>query len=222
MSTEPPWKAACVAAVKEMGGRLCAESICQETVVNAYMHAYCTCQGQFRNGCAGPEPPPDCCQFSEASPVPIAAYECFCCCGEWSGPEAAQDIETARPMKEYATGEPIYVAVEISPQRWESRPVAWSGGTGPRAGMVRVAFADGESPRSLVVDGGQLFLAPGGSLRRAEELEVGSDELVAPDGTPRELISIQTGVIGEFHQVATTTTPATTPEGHLIVLDGVV
>lgn len=220
--SEPSWYTACAAAVAKLGGTMCPESTCNSRVAGPYLYEVCNCVPPYRNGCTGPNPPKGCCVYTQASPLPIAGQNCFCCCGWSMPPEAAEDAEAARSVKEYVPGDPIYVVVELSPQELESRPVAWSGGVGRRTDMVRVVFADGGAPRQLVVDGGHLFLTSEGDLERADGLVAGTDELVAPDGSPREILGVEIGVIGESHQVATTTTPATTPEGHLIVLNGVV
>src|SRR4051794_8934844 len=132
MSTpgQPPWYQACLDAIAELGSKPCDETFCAEQPVRQYAHAFCTCQEPYPNGCAGPNPPPDCCEFSQASPVPILEYGCFCCCGMLGASEVpvAADATTYRPIKEYQVGDPVHVADGATLESWSQRPVQWSGG----------------------------------------------------------------------------------------------
>jgi hypothetical protein len=222
VSTQAGWYQACAAAIAQLGGQMCADPECNNSTVGPMLWNYCTCQAPWVNGCSGPNPPAGCCFATAATPVMIAAQNCYCCCG-WAIPSAAADAETQRPLKDYVAGDPVYVAIDITAGAWETRPVAWSGGVASGGETVRVSFAGPDGNGELIVDRGHLFLTPGGDLKAAAELVAGHDQLVGSDGGARELLAVQPGPAGqELHQLATSTTPATTRDGHLLLTDGVV
>jgi hypothetical protein len=219
---EPSWYQPCQQAIAKLGGTMCPDSACNNTTVGPFLFQYCSCQPPYRNGCTGSNPPLNCCVFTAATPVLIASQNCYCCCG-WSMPSAAADAENARPVKDYQPGDPIYVAIDVTLESWETRPVAWSGGVAAAGRMVRVVFGDESDRRELVVDRAHLFLTPERTLKGACELVAGEDALVAADGSPRDVVVVQDGIEGqELHHVATSTTATTSPEGHLVLMNGVV
>lgn len=75
----------------------------------------------------------------------------------------------------------------------------------------------------LLVTGLQPFLMKNGSLKQAEKLVPGSDELVREDGTTTPIISLEVGMFDKgVHHIATSNQPATSLDGHLMVANGIV
>lgn len=75
----------------------------------------------------------------------------------------------------------------------------------------------------LLVTAIQPFLMKDGTLKQAQKLVPGKDELVLADGSTTPLISLEVGMFKRgVHHIATTTAPAESLEGHLILTNGIV
>ena len=76
---------------------------------------------------------------------------------------------------------------------------------------------------SLVVAADHVFLLSDFTLRRAEFLAPGRDELMSADGQPVPILSIKAGEgVAGLHHIATSDTIATCVDGHLLNMKGVV
>ncbi len=75
----------------------------------------------------------------------------------------------------------------------------------------------------LLVNGTQPFLMKDKTLKQAQKLVPGIDELVRADGSTTPIISIELGLFNKgVHHIATSKTPADSLDGHLIIANGIV
>jgi hypothetical protein len=222
MADPPPWLAQCEQFVKMLGGgTMCAPAQCSE--IASYIHAVCTCEPPYVNGCVG-TPTPGCCSYTSSSPIYRAGANCFCCCGEQaSGQWNAVHEDESRPLAAFVEGDTVYVAADGSLKKWEERPVAFKGSAPVAAGvMVRVRFRRGEQDEAVLAHRDQPFRLPDRTLRRAGELVAGVDSLVEADGTPVPVLALEDAPEGQAHHLATSRAPAASVDGHLVLANGVV
>jgi hypothetical protein len=224
-ATDP--RQACLDIIKQFGGKPCSDEYCQSGLIPRFVAAICTCQPPYRNGCAGDNPPPDCCAYTAATPIPLLPGDCYCCCGEVAGMEVAEPGGQYRPIREYRPGDNVATVEEIDGSTWASGSarVAWSGGVDDAGGsQVRLDFEDGlGGTATMDVSRDQLFLTTPRELRPAWSLVAGKDALVGSTGRPRTVLSVREAPSGRpLHHLATTTAPAVSTIGHLLVVNGVV
>ena len=224
----PSWHSKCLDNIQKIGGTPCPELYCEQAfgTAKAAIHALCNCLPPYENGCK-PVRTPDCCHFGADTPVPILSQECYCCCATLvSAVAVASDASTSRPIAEYRVGDPVYVADDASLRTWSQRTVMFSAGIGDVGGadtMVKVIYGTPELNERLVVNRAQLFLTPDRQLQPAVTLVPGRDALVSRTGEPRPVLALEDVESGRgLHHIATTTTPATSVDGHLILANNVV
>ncbi len=228
---DPPWKAKCLEYLNILTGcgspencarLLCSSGKCAE--VAKYIHAVCTCQPPYLNGCS-PTPTPGCCSYTDASPIYVAAQpSCYCCCGDAAGGayNAARQGEW-RPVAAFVEGDTVYIAEDGTVKKWSERPVAFRGSAAAPEGVrVEIRVRRGGEEEWVTAHRDQPFLLDGGSLRRAGELVPGVDRLVEEDGTPVPVLAVTAAPAGEVHHLATTREPATSVDGHLLLVNGLV
>jgi len=218
----------CEAQVKMLGGRLCPEVRCEE--LRAYLEEYCRCLGPYehlRVPCVVDGKPSLCCPFSGSSPVPVYNADgtmCYCCCFCDEGSTQVAGADGFKAIEDVRVGDPVLAA--DAALRWSLRTVEFSGGTGTDAlgtEMIEVTFsgAEGEEAR-LVVTPAHLFYLPDGTLKRADRLVAG-EELVRADGGRAPVLRLEAGPRrGAVHHIATSATPATGVDGHLLNCNGIV
>src|SRR4051794_29842859 len=107
---DPPWLAQCLENIKGMGGTLCPQTHCDATIIKDYSHKYCYCLYPMENGCY-PNRTQGCCRFNDSTAVPVADYNCYCCCGCMANnTPVASDPNTYKAIAEYLVGDLVYVA----------------------------------------------------------------------------------------------------------------
>jgi hypothetical protein len=229
VNDQPWWYAQCLQNIEMLGGTPCADLACESNpLVARFAEAYCNCQPPFPNGCIPIQsPPPNCCAFTSTSPLPVLAQNCYCCCACFANSTpVAFDKGQYKALVGFEVGDMIYVADDINLTSWSQRRVMFSAGAGDLAApslMVKVTFGSPDKPDYLLVSRAQLFLIPGGKLKPAAALIPGQDSLVATDGTSRQVLSLEVGMFNKgLHHISTSTSPATSPEGHLIVAKDIV
>jgi hypothetical protein len=225
--SDPWWYAGCLANIQTLGGTMCPQNHCDTTIVKNYSEQYCNCSGAYPNGCSGSSPPPNCCSYSAVSPVPIISEGCYCCCGCFSNETPiAYDKGVYKAIVEYQVGDLVYVADDVTLTSWSQKPVLFSAGAGGGAAaenvMLMVTFGDAPNTDYLLVNRTQPFLTTVG-LVPAAALVPGTHELRTADGGTKMVQSLEVGMFKKgMHHIATSTQPATSPDGHLIVAKGVV
>ncbi|HEX8104899.1 MAG TPA: hypothetical protein VF533_19925 [Solirubrobacteraceae bacterium] len=155
----------------------------------------------------------------------MASDECFCCCACVTTTMAvAYEPDAYRPAEEYEVGDLVYVAADPSLDRWEQQRVVWSAGAGGAgATLLRVVHGESDVADSLVVTRTQLFLTAERRLKPAAALVPGEDALVDAAGSPRAVLALEAGTFEHgLHHLATSAGPATSPNGHLLLANGVV
>jgi hypothetical protein len=217
---------ACLENIQKIGGTPCPAAHCEAAIVEQYIHAFCNCQDPFLNGCY-PTRTPGCCKFTGDTPVPVMSLNCYCCCGDVAqAVTMAYDASAFKPITDFQVGDPVYVASDTSLQAWTQRPVLFSAGAGAVAdstALVRITYGTPELNDFLVVDRTQPFLLPDRELRLAEALVPGRDALVSGEGLPWPVLALEPGVTARsVHHIATSTTPATSVDGHLLLARNVV
>ena len=230
--SDPDWCKPCLDAIKAQGGVQCSEQHCDSTLIVSYSHAFCNCCYPWAQSCkAGPYPcnptPPGCCPNNNATPVPVADKNCWCCCGCFANnTPVAFNKDEYKEIQEFQVGDLVYVADDIHLKSWSQRPVLFSSGTGDTGAnnpMLRVVFGTPENHDYLLVNRYQLFLVPGAKLKPAAKLLPGKDSLVAADGTPRPVLALEVGNFKKgMHHIATSLGITKSPGGHLIVAKGIV
>lgn len=233
---DPSWLPGCLEGLSQLTGcqgddcrkLLCSEQHCRDS--NTFTHAVCYCQKPYLNGCLN-NPDPKCCSYTAESPIYIPDPGCYCCCGCFAsdtpvvyGLDESGQMET-KPIREFVRGDPVYVADDVHLKHWSTLTVQFSNGTGEGGlnTLLKIEFAAPDGESALYCNREQLFLMPGGKLKRASRLVPGQDSLVTPDGTPAKVISITPGrYMKGVHHIATSDGPAKTVGGHLIVADGIV
>jgi hypothetical protein len=224
-TVETGWLDQCKRRIADLGGVLCAPEMCNESIIKNYSAALCNCRPPYENGCPPSNPPADCCAYDVASPVPVIAYSCYCCCGTSILVAAVAMAAGSKAAHEIEVGETVRVALDGALTRWSERAVAFSAGVGadPANPMIEVDFGDSASPGTILATRNQLFLMPGGVLKRAARLVAGRDMLMRADGGTAAVIALRaTQALRGVHQIATSIDPASELAGHLIVLDGIV
>jgi hypothetical protein len=151
--------------------------------------------------------------------------QCYTCCGNVGSVSAIAMAVGTKPAHEIAVGETIRVAEDGGLTRWSERPVAFSSGIGsdPAHPVIAVEFGEAADRRIVFAARNQLFLMPGGVLKRAARLAAGRDVLMREDGTTVAVAAVtEIPAPGGLHHVATSKEPATELAGHLIIIDGIV
>jgi hypothetical protein len=137
----------------------------------------------------------------------------------------AVDRTTFKPVHEFSVGDKVLVATKPDLSAWEQVPVAFSAGTGPGSDSptIHIRYGDPGRPEALIVSAGQLFLVAGGKLKQAARLVAGQDQLVGADGSAVPIVDLIGGIAADtLHRIATSTGPATSLAGHLMLVNGVV
>jgi hypothetical protein len=138
----------------------------------------------------------------------------------------AYDAASYKPISEYQVGDPVYVAHDATLKTWSQRTVLFSAGAGPVADaptMIKVIYGTTERSDSLIVNRAQPFLTPDRALRAAATLIPGVDALITSGGESRPVLSLEDGpFLRGLHHIATTTAPATSVDGHLILANDIV
>jgi hypothetical protein len=225
----PPWLPGCLENLAKIEGAvLCPEQHCADS--NTYLHAVCYCQAPYQNGCTGTNPPANCCSYTATSPVIIFNKDgtnCYCCCGCFANDtQVAVDATTTKAVQLFLIGDPVYVAADPSLESWIQLPVEFSSGTadyGAQNTLILIGFGDSDDPKYIISNREQLFLMPDRKLKRASRLVPGRDQLLLQDGTPVPVLDLTVGKFKKgVHQIATSLTPTTNMDGHLILANGVV
>lgn len=232
---DPWWLPGCKVNVSKIkGGTMCSDQHCTDAQNQGHMVCYCC--DPFQNGCSGQTPPANCgdawptscCSYTAESPfiVFMPSGNCYCCCGclayDTSITVAAGE---SRAIQEIRVGDPIYVAMDAELKTWAQVPIQFSSGTGgdSKSSMIQVSFGDGVKAESVIATRNQLFLLPGGKLKRASTLVPGQDVLVRPDGSHAPVLDLVSGLFNKgVHMISTSTSTTTDLGGHLIVANGVV
>jgi hypothetical protein len=224
-TADPPWLPGCIANLNKLKppGKLCSEIHCTDS--QSYWHAVCRCEEPFPNGCIDPKP--NCCSYTDTSPIYVPATPgCYCCCGCFANETLiAFSADEAKPVNEFVPGDPLWVALDLNLTSWASVPVQFSSGTGPESQntMIRVSFGDSSAPEEIFVTREQLLMVEGNRLKRASRLVPGRDQLVRAVGGLAPVLDLAAGLYQRgVHQVATSETPTTDPSGHLLVANGLV
>ena len=226
MSTATFWAPGCKDQLDKIPGAvLCPEQRCAEA--HEFLHAVCTCQPPFTNGCVNPTP--NCCSFTPFTPVIVFnpdGTSCYCCCGCFAtGTQVASSAEETRTVQEFTGGDPLWVAMDMGLTTWASIPVLFSSGTDAEAQnpMIRVSFGDPAAAEEIFVTWDQLFMVAGHRLKRAAKLVPAADRLIRADGSLAPVLDMSAGLHQRgVHQVATSESPTTDPSGHLLIANGVV
>lgn len=223
---EPPWLPPCRDAVSKLGGVLCDPSHCDSSMIKNYTHAICTCDVGYENGCK-PTRYDGCCSYTMSSPVPIYSLGCYCCCGCFaSDTPVAVDRDKYKAIGDFRVGDMVYVADDLSLEKWSQRAVRFSSGTGDmgvRNTLIMINYGRDGKEDYLFASRDQLFLMPDKRLKRASKLVPGKDELVMYDGAPVPIISMEVGSYEKgVHHIATSAEPAVSVDGHLILAKGIV
>jgi len=224
MNADPWWLPGCLENLKKIpGATLCSETHC--TDAQNMGHAICYCQAPYLNGCINPVP--NCCSYSATSPFYVMGSPgCYCCCGCFANNTLiAVSATQTREIKEIMVGDMIRVAMDANLTSWADLPIQLSAGTGSnsKATLLRVHFGDLTRPESVISTRDQLFLQPGGKLKRASKLVPGQDVLIRPDGSQAPVLDLTVGTFDTgVHTLATSKRPTTDLPGHLLIANGVV
>ena len=219
------WEQTCRRLIQEAGGVPCDSLNCSNIVSNVNLHALCNCLHPYENGCL-PVRTPGCC-VAASSPIFIPADNCFCCCsGLTENLAVAYDASSYKPITDFQLGDPVYVASDTSLRSWSQQPVRFSAGTGVAGTsntMLKVVFGTPEHNDHLIVNRDQVFLMAGRTLKTAATLEPGVDSLISREGAPHRVLSLENDAsTAGLHHIATSTSPATSVEGHLILAKNIV
>lgn len=229
VNDDPPWLGPCRDAARKLGGDLCDPVHCDNRLVKNYVHAFCNCEEgtQYENGCK-PVRYEGCCPQTNSSPVPIIEKDCFCCCGCFAGDTpVAVDKDNYKAINQFRVGDMVYVADDISLEKWSQKVIKFSSGTGEVVSsnvliMIRFNDKDGQEDY-LLASRDQLFLMPDKKLKRTSRLVPGQDELLRYDGTTAVITSLETGTYKKgVHHIATSQEPAQSVDGHLILAKGII
>lgn len=224
---DPPWLQPCIQDAKDQGGVLCPQTHCDSTLIKNYTHDYCYCQGKYVNGCRKGRVD-GCCPWSDSTAVPVADKDCFCCCGCLANnTPVAIDASNYKPIAEFAVGDLVYVADDVSLSSWSQKTVKFSSGAGDVGAsntMIKVTYGGPDSSSDyLLVNRAQLFLMHDRTLKTAATLIPGADSLVDMTGAARPVLSLEVGTFKlGLHHIATSTRPAQSPDGHLILAKDIV
>jgi hypothetical protein len=227
---DPPWLAGCLENLQRLGicstpeqckQKLCSDSHCQD--VATYVHKVCTCEPPYTNGCVNPMP--GCCSYGPTSPIYVMGpTNCYCCCGQASsGPWNAASADEHRPVAAFVEGDHVYIASDGTLTKWSEGTVAFRASTPVAEGVrVRIRIERGGRAEEVVAHRAQPFMLADRSLRRAGELVPGVDHLVERDGTPVVVLGVDDAPEGEVHHLATSRAPATSVDGHLVLVNDLV
>lgn len=216
----------CLENIKKLGGTPCPAEKCIDA--SAYIQRICTCQPPFPNGCVPPIT--GCCTYNYASPVPVMGVSdlCYCCCCEVSSlTNISIDATDTKPINEIQPGDMIYVADGPELKNWGQRKIEFSSGVGTGSAgspFIQLDFGtEGQNSGSIAATPSQVFLMADGKLKRADKLVPGADDLVQADGTTVPLVRMTLGfLIRGSHHISTGQAAATSMNGHLVLVNGVV
>jgi hypothetical protein len=204
--------------------RLCQTWVCEQDTTRADVTKFCHCQP--------PYPPQNPCPYGANSPVVVfdgPSSTCFCCCSCFAyGTKIAQTPDSNKEIQLFTVGEPVLAAGPGLD--WHEATVEFSSGVEPHPDygktVLVVYYSGPEGERSIVVTPDHVFAvkaAAGVGIKRAYKLVPGADELVAADGSAVRILGTETaGWNKGLHHIATTNTPATSLDGHLLISDGLV
>ena len=140
------------------------------------------------------------------------------------GTRLAVPGDGVKRVEKFKEGDQVLAGESTSgPMKWIVKTVHLSTGTGcghrsPQ--MIHLKFGkDG----SIIASADLLFLLPSGKLKRADRLAAGRDSLVGPDGAPIAVTGAHPGKWeGGFQCLATDADRPESPDGHLLLTNGVV
>lgn len=124
-------------------------------------------------------------------------------------------------IQNFRIGDPV---IKVTPgdagaMKLSTERVNFSSGTSEQNRQTMVYLVYGND-QSVIATPDQLFLLSSGKLKRADQLVLGLDRLVAPDGSSVEIYLISIGTYqGGVHHIAINGSSA---DGNLIVVSGVV
>jgi len=156
---------------------------------------------------------------------------CYCCCTCFSANTPVAGPDGFRAIGGYLVGDQVLAAAGAGGSwSWTPQTVQFSSGTPPTTGdetgpiMLLVEFGGGQS---VVASTNQLFVVPGGKVKRANQLVPGSDQLVDADGKRVAIHRVSSGYYkGAVHHLATSTPSYEEWDGslddHLINANGIV
>jgi hypothetical protein len=150
---------------------------------------------------------------------------CYCCCTCLAyGTPIAVAANDYKAVEQFLVGDMVLVTgPDLS---WKLAEVAFSAGTGflSRASLfIKVTFEVNGNEDFILVTQSQVFLMPDGTVKRADRLAPGVDQLVLAAGGTTPLISLEIGRYGKgIHHIATSLGPTTDLDGHLINAAGIV
>jgi hypothetical protein len=126
-----------------------------------------------------------------------------------------------KSMETFQTGDPVLVA--DNNLNWSTGKVVFSAGTGAGSSQPAMVYIHFGEKGSLIVSPDQLFRIPNGKYKRAARLVPGTDSLVAKDGSPAAICQVAIGhYTGGVHHISNDAEFAGTPDGHLLLAEGVV
>lgn len=133
---------------------------------------------------------------------------------------------THRLIQDLMLQDLIWVAETPELRSWVPTPVLFSSGTGfgGKNQLIKVSFGDRKAdPQYILVSLAQPFLMHNKTLKQAQKLIPGKDQLVMEDGTLCSIISVEVGIFDKgVHHVATSRSPAENLNFHLMLANGVV
>jgi len=201
------------------GGVLCPDMHCSEQVIKNYTHELCTCSGRFEiykiNGK---------CLWEVGSAIPVAAGNCFCCCGTGGHTAVSLAEGQAKDIKDLNTGDEIYVATSTELDNWNTRPVQFSSGIGEAVPAIMVIYQrpDGETG-TLLASPNQPILLANQKLSFAKDLETDKSYICLHDNTIGKVVFARPSQENSVHHfMATSTEPTVDLNGHLFSCNGVV
>jgi hypothetical protein len=202
------WFERCSENVANLDGVMCSPQLCQQDA--PAISRYC-----YGNGLDGA--------------VPVVMVDngniCYCCCGNFAVSSAIAMAAESKAAHEIEVGDQVRVALDGALNEWSERAVTFSAGIGadPSNPMIEIEFGDSANPGMIQATRNQLFLTPGGLLKRAAKLVAGRDMLMRADGGTAPVVAMRaTQALGGVHQIATSVDPATDLAGHLIIVNGIV
>ena len=157
---------------------------------------------------------------------------CYCCCSCFAygtkisvplGTRKIQDFRIGDQAMAGSLGLGRVPAVGPLEMKWEPALVSFSGGTGPDSHEAVMVYIQHGKSGMIIVTPDHLFLMPDGRFKRGDRLVPGKDFLVGEDGSPVPIHEVSLGEYeGGVHHIALDLEFTGSPDGHLLLSDGVV